>query len=112
MSTPHWYRHLMDATTQTHHKATTEFDGTYYIGVDKKGRMTFPIQLRRLFKMQEDSQLVISVENGNAAIEGRLPTVAETAGVVPPLDTPRTQEEIDDIVNVEVVNRYKQQFHT
>ena len=101
----------MNILPQTINQPTTEFDGTYYVGVDKKGRMTFPAQLRKLFKMEEESQLVINVENGNAEIEGRLPTVAETAGVVPPLDPPRSQAEIDEIVQDEVTKRYQQKFN-
>lgn len=80
---------------------------TFVVSVTEKGRMTLPVKVRQLLRLpSEPSMVEISVQtDGSVAIHGRLPTVAETAGVVPRLDPPKDWKEVEAIVRDEVVER-------
>ena len=100
---------LMDVVTTSTTAAPRKSNGTYFINVNQKGRMTLPVKLRKLLDVNGDSIIVVNVTSGHVAIEGRLPTVAETAGVVTPLDPPKSDKEISEIVQEEVAERYLEQ---
>ncbi len=61
------------------------FDGTYYMRIGKNGRATLPKQIRQLLDLDENVEVEVKVENGHVTLAGRLPTLEELAGSLPPL---------------------------
>jgi hypothetical protein len=59
----------------------------------------------------KESTFIISVNevkpDGSIAIQGRLPTVAETAAAVTPLAQPKDWKKMEAIIREEVVERYR-----
>lgn len=82
---------------------------TYIVNVNEKGRMTLPIGVRQLLHLPaEPSMVQISVQaNGHIAIQGRLPSVMETAGAVSPLAEPKSWKEMEAIVRDDVAQHYQ-----
>lgn len=78
----------------THHPiAATPFDGTYYMRIGKNGRATLPKAIRQLLALDENMEVEVRVENGTITIPGRLPTLEEMAGSLPPLPDGMTIED-------------------
>ncbi len=65
--------------------------------------------IRQMLQMSSEASMVqLSLQqNGSITIRGRLPTVAETAGVITPLTPPREWKEIEATVRDEVAERYR-----
>lgn len=86
---------------------------TFIVSVNEKGRMTLPAKVRQFLHMtSEPSLLEIAVlANGRITIQGRLPTVAETAGAVPPLEPTKEWKEVESIVRDEVAQRFHDKMH-
>lgn len=61
------------------------FDGTYYMHIGKNGRATLPRQIRQLLDLDDNTEVEVRVENGQVMLGGRLPTLEELAGSLPPL---------------------------
>lgn len=82
---------------------------TFVVSVNEKGRMTLPVKIRQMLHMPSEPGMVqISVQpDGHIAIHGRLPTVAETAGAVPPLSPSKDWKEVEAIIRDEVAERYR-----
>lgn len=88
-----------------------QYDGTYFIEVNEKGRMTWPAKLRQLLEMSGNMQLVVEVKDGEITVNGRLPTLKELAGSVPPLEPPKSWKETRAAATEEIAERYHQKFH-
>ena len=86
---------------------------TFIVNVNEKGRMTLPVKVRQMLNMPPEPgmvQLMVQAD-GHIAIHGRLPTVAETAGAVPPLAQPKEWKEMEATIRDEVAARYQQQYN-
>ena len=64
---------------------SNRFDGTYYMHIGKNGRATLPKQIRQLLDLEDNTEVEVRVENGQVMLGGRLPTLEELAGSLPPL---------------------------
>lgn len=84
----------MDRQTQDQASASKRFDGTYYMRIGKNGRTTLPKQIRQLLALDENMEVEVKVENGHVTIPGRLPTLEELAGSLPPLPEGMDVEEL------------------
>lgn len=87
----------------------SKFKGrTFVVSVNEKGRMTLPANVRQSLRLPPEPSLVeLSVqEDGSIVIQGRLPTVAETAGVVPKLEPAKDWKEIEATVRDDVAECY------
>lgn len=82
--------------------------GAFVVNVNEKGRMTLPAKVRQLLNLPSEPSMVEMVirSDGTVTIQGRLLTVAETAGAVAPLMPPKDWKEIETIVRDEVAERY------
>ena len=82
---------------------------TFIVSVNEKGRMTLPAKIRELLQMMPEPSFVemAVLADGRIAIQGRLPTVAETAGAVAPLEPQKDWKEIEAIVMDDVAERYR-----
>ncbi|MEZ4614370.1 MAG: AbrB/MazE/SpoVT family DNA-binding domain-containing protein [Caldilineaceae bacterium] len=76
------------------HIGQSQFDGSYYIRIGKHGRTTLPKQIRQLLELEENTEVEIKVENGQVTLTGRLPTLEELAGSLPPLPEGMRLEEV------------------
>ncbi|MEZ4713141.1 MAG: AbrB/MazE/SpoVT family DNA-binding domain-containing protein [Caldilineaceae bacterium] len=74
-------------STSTEHlpSGSNRFDGTYYMHIGKNGRATLPKQIRQLLDLEDNTEVEVRVENGQVMLGGRLPTLEELAGSLPPL---------------------------
>jgi bifunctional DNA-binding transcriptional regulator/antitoxin component of YhaV-PrlF toxin-antitoxin module len=75
----------MDSQSQNEPVALKRFDGTYYMRIGKNGRATLPKPVRQLLAVDENMEVEVRIENGHITIPGRLPTLEELAGSLPPL---------------------------
>lgn len=75
----------MDANTDHHSSGQPMLNGTYYMRVGKNGRATLPKQIRQLLDLEDNTEVEVRVENGQVILGGRLPTLEELAGSLPPL---------------------------
>ena len=67
-------------------------DGTYISTVNPKGRLTLPIQVRKILNIAPDDKILFRVEDGTVSIEGKLPTLEELAGSVTPFQPEKKLE--------------------
>jgi AbrB family looped-hinge helix DNA binding protein len=74
-------------STPTNHSPSglSSFDGTYYMRIGKNGRATLPKQIRQLLDLEDNAEVEVRVEKGQVMLGGRLPTLEEMAGSLPPL---------------------------
>ena len=84
----------MEAQPHKHTSDSSKYDGTYYMRIGKNGRATLPKQIRQLLYLDENMEVDIKVENGHVTLSGRLPTLEELAGSLPPLPEGMDVEEI------------------
>lgn len=103
----------MDYLSSEHSQGSDVAGRTFIVSVNEKGRMTLPIKVRQFLQMASEPSLVeIAVlADGRITIQGRLPTVAETAGVVSPLESPKDWKEIEAIVRDEISEHYQDKMH-
>lgn len=80
---------------------------TFVAGVGEKGKITIPSQVRQLLNLHPKDKIIIRIEKGRAIIEGKLPSVEETAGIVPTLAPAREQKKIEETVRDKVTQRYR-----
>lgn len=92
----HPHNHLSDIA---------KFDGTYYMRIGKNGRATLPKQIRQLLELDENMDVEVKVENGHVTLAGRLPTLEELAGSLPPL--PEGME-IEEVIKQAKIEHYAQ----
>lgn len=72
--------------------------------IGKNGRATLPKQIRELLELDENMEVEVKVENGHVMLTGRLPTLEELAGSLPPLPEGMSIDE--------VVRQAKQEHYT
>lgn len=80
---------------------------TFVARVGEKGKITIPSQVRQLLNLHPKDNIIIRIEKGRAIIEGKLPSVEETAGIVPTLESPIDRKKIEETVRDEVTQRYR-----
>ncbi len=87
----------MEEAQTEYPQVSEQYDGTYFIEVNEKGRMTWPAKLRQMLEMSDSTQLVVEVKSGKISVMGRLPTLDELAGSVPPLDASTGRENTKEL---------------
>lgn len=99
----------MENAIQNHQHGSSLAGSTFIVSVNEKGRMTLPAKVRQLLHLPAESSMVeIFVQpDGSIAIQGRLPTVAETAGAVMPLAQSKDWKEMEAIIREEVAEHYR-----
>lgn len=102
----------MEYRTQNNDSGAKLVSGTFVVHVNEKGRMTLPAKVRQLLHLSTEPSMVEMVvqADGRVAIQGKLPTVAEMAGSVEPLDSSKDWKEIEAIAKEEMANRYHEKF--
>lgn len=93
----------MDSHLNHPSSAPTLFDGTYYMHIGKNGRATLPKQIRQLLDLEDNTEVEVRVSNGQVTLGGRLPTLEELAGSLPPL--PEGME-VEDVVRQAKLDHY------
>ncbi len=73
--------------------------------IGKNGRATLPKQIRQLLDLEDNVEIEVRVENGHVTLGGRLPTLEEMAGSLPPL--PEGMD-IEDAVRQAKIEHYTQ----
>lgn len=102
----------MEYRTQNDDSGAKRVSGTFVVHVNEKGRMTLPAKVRQLLHLSTEPSMVEMVvqADGRIAIQGKLPTVAEMAGSVKPLEPSMDWKEMEAIAREEITNRYHEKF--
>jgi len=75
--------------------STDAHKGGDYIGtVNTQGRVTLPEAVRQTLQVCPQDKVVFRIADGTVAIVGKLPTLAELAGSVTPLQRGQALEEV------------------
>lgn len=82
-------------------------DGTYISTVNPKGRLTLPVQVRKILNISPDDKILFRVEDGTVSIEGKLPTLEELAGSVKPL---QPEKELETVIREAKEAHYRKRF--
>lgn len=103
----------MEQVTPTDNLSSELSGRTFVVNVNEKGRMTLPVEVRRMLQMPaEPGKVELAVSrDGAITIQGRLPTVAEMAGSVPPLKPELSWDEVEAIVRDERAEQYQNKFN-
>jgi bifunctional DNA-binding transcriptional regulator/antitoxin component of YhaV-PrlF toxin-antitoxin module len=89
--------------SQPHHPIA----GTYISTVNLKGRLTLPLPVRKMLRIEPDDKLLFRVEEGVVSIAGKLPTLEELAGSVTPL---QPEKALQTVIREAKADHYHQRF--
>jgi len=80
--------------------ATMPYQSETIITVTRKGQITRPAHVRRLLNTEKNPKLAVLVElDGSLTLKPpTYPTLESLAGIIPPLDPPKTWEEVEAII--------------
>ena len=94
---------LTQANTSTGaHKA-----GDYIGTVNTQGRVTLPEEVRKALQVHPQDKVVFRITEGRVEIVGKLPTLAELAGSVTPLQ-PGT--DLEEVIREAKAEHYERRF--
>ena len=81
-------------------KATIQYQPETIITVTRKGQITLPAHARRLLNTEKNPKLAVVVEpDGSLTLkQPKYPTLESLAGIIPPLNSPKTWEEVEAII--------------
>ena len=70
------------------------------VTVTRKGQITLPARARRLLNTEQNPKLAVVVEpDGSLTLkQPKYPTLESLAGIIPPLNSPKTWEEVEAII--------------
>jgi len=102
----------MDDVSPSDSKGSNFQGRSFVVSVNEKGRMTLPVKIRELLHMPPEPGMVelLVEEDGSITIQGRVLTVAETAGAVSPLDPSKDWKEVERAARDEAAERYLTKF--
>ena len=88
--------------------ATISYQPETIITVTRKGQITLPAHARRLLNTEKNPKLAVVVEPDGSLILKlpKYPTLESLAGIIPPLDPPKTWEEVKAIIAEDRVEAY------
>ena len=80
--------------------ATIPYQPETIITVTRKGQITLPALARRLLNTEKNPKLAVVVEpDGSLTLKPpKYPTLESLAGIIPPLDPPKTWKEVEAII--------------
>jgi AbrB family looped-hinge helix DNA binding protein len=87
---------------------TISYQPETIITVTRKGQITLPAHARRLLNTEKNLKLAVAVEpDGSLTLKPpTYPTLESLAGIIPPLDPPKTWEEVQAIIAEERAEAY------
>jgi AbrB family looped-hinge helix DNA binding protein len=79
-----------------------------YIGtVNTQGRVTLPEEVRKALQVHPQDKVVFRIAEGRVEIVGKLPTLAELAGSVTPL---QPKQDLEEIIQEAKTEHYQRRF--
>jgi AbrB family looped-hinge helix DNA binding protein len=75
--------------------------------ITTNGRITIPIEVRRLLGVKPQDQVVFEIKDGRVELRPIGITLAKAYGAVPPLKRPIDTDEMREIIDEERAKRYR-----
>lgn len=75
--------------------------------MNTQGRVTLPEEVRKALQIHPQDKVVFRIAEGRVEIAGKLPTLAELAGSVTPL---QPQQDLEDVIQEAKATHYDRRF--